>query len=173
VAGGDHGTHVEGGPHPGSSAPHLPLAPHPSGVAVEGSDAHQGTEALVGESPQLGKLCQEGAGERRSDAGDAAQEGLILTPGGARLDGLFELPVGAGELLLKPPDVGSNALLDRSGDGRRETVVLRSTSMPISWRRLSRISLRSRSRISLRSRACWSGSALGSGLSASAKRART
>src|SRR5918993_22668 len=121
---GDHGAHVECGPHPRPATPHLSLASYPTGVAVERSYAYQGREALVGDGPQLGKLGQEGAGERRSDTGDTAQEGLILTPDGARLENLFELEVGAGKLLLKPPHMRPNTPLNWSGDYRRETIVL-------------------------------------------------
>jgi hypothetical protein len=78
----------------------------------------------VGEGPQLRELGQEGAGERGSDAGDAAQESLVLTPDRTRLDDILEVSLGALKLFLQPPEVGSNALLDGTRNGSRETVVL-------------------------------------------------
>src|SRR5215208_1640658 len=121
---GNHGAHVERGPHLRPASPHLSLAPYLTGVAVERSDAYQSREALVGEGPQLGEFDQEGAGERRSDTGDTAQEGLILAPDGARFENLYELEVGAGELLLKPPHVRPDTPLDWSGDYHRKPIVL-------------------------------------------------
>ena len=74
------------------------LPPHTSrlprlvpGVAVEGSDAHQGAQALVGEGPQLGQFGQQRPSQDRADAGDALEERLVLLEGGARLDGFVEL----------------------------------------------------------------------------------
>ncbi len=78
----------------------------------------------MGEGPQLGELGQQGAGEGRPDAGYGPQQGLVLAPDGARLDGLLKLAVGAREFLLEPADVGSDAPPHRCGDDGREAVVL-------------------------------------------------
>ena len=47
VAGGDKSTHVQDGPHRSPSSPRLPLAATLAGVAVEGSDPHQGAQSFV------------------------------------------------------------------------------------------------------------------------------
>ena len=52
VAGGDQSSLVEGHPHRCPLAPHLPLTLSLAGIVVEGSDPHQGTQALVGDGPQ-------------------------------------------------------------------------------------------------------------------------
>src|SRR5215218_9971315 len=123
VSGGDQSPHVEGGPHRSPASPYLPLAASVAGVTVEGGDANQRAQSLVGERPELGQLCKQSAGQDRTDAGNALEKGLVLLEGGACLDGLVEVAVGAGELLLEPLDVRSDTLLERLGS-HLQTIVL-------------------------------------------------
>src|SRR5947209_12483984 len=56
VAAGDEGGHVEGTAHLGPAAPGRALATHFSAVAVEGSDADQGSDLLAIETSELGQI---------------------------------------------------------------------------------------------------------------------
>ena len=101
---GDESFHIERRPHWSSPSPHLPLAPTVSGVAVEGGDAHQVAQALVGESPQFRQLGQESAGEDWADTGDAFEQCLVLLEGSGDLDGLVKVCLSARDLCLEPLD---------------------------------------------------------------------
>jgi hypothetical protein len=115
VSSSDEGAHVEGGPHRGPAAPRLPLAASLPRVAVEGSDPHQGAQALVGDGPQLGQLGQERARQDWADAGDALEKRLVLLEDAALLDGFIEIAVGAGELFLEPLRMRPDAFSERRG----------------------------------------------------------
>src|SRR5918994_6675817 len=54
---------------------------------------------------------EQGGGQNRAYPGHASQEErLVLAQGGAALDRRLQIALGAGELLLKPPYVGLDAL---------------------------------------------------------------
>src|SRR5215211_2909075 len=108
VAGGEQGTHGQGSPHRSPPAPYFALAPNLSGVAVEGSDPHQGREALVGDGPEFGQLGQKRPGEHGSHPRHAPKQLLVTAPNLALLDRLVEFAVGALQLLLEPADVGGS-----------------------------------------------------------------
>src|SRR5215217_1536217 len=124
VAGGDQRSHVQGGPHWSSAAPHLSLAASLPGVAVEGGHPYQGAQTLVSERAQFGQFGQKRASEYRTHAGDAPQERLVRLEDGARFDGLVEVPIGARKLLLKPLHVRPDTLGYCFGS-HLEAVVLR------------------------------------------------
>src|SRR5215204_4306838 len=65
------------------------------------------------DGPQFGQLSQKRPSQHRTHAGDAPQERLVVLEGAARLDRFVEVPISALDLLLQPPNVGSDAPGDR------------------------------------------------------------
>ena len=117
VASGDQSSHVEGCPqYRCPPTPHLPLAAALPGIVVEGSHSHQGTHRrlwVIWSPVRATQQEQRASEQHRSHAGNASQERLVVLEGAARGDRLLEIPIGAGELLLEPADVGSDAPGDR------------------------------------------------------------
>ncbi len=125
---GHQSPHVQSFPYAVPPAPCRPTASKRAGVSVEGSYAHQGRQLLGREggfATDLGQLGQEGPGEHGSYySGYAAQERLVLAPGGALFHRPVEIVVGTGELLFEPLYVRPDALFDGLGSRRAEAVLL-------------------------------------------------
>ena len=64
--------HVQGGTNPGASAPDRAFAPQGATVPVEGSHSHQGGDLSTVQCTQFRQVCQKGAGELFSHAGNGA-----------------------------------------------------------------------------------------------------
>jgi hypothetical protein len=124
VSGSDQGAHVEGGPHRSPASPYLPLATALAGVAVEGGDANQCAQSLVGELSQFGQLGKQSARKHRTDTGNTLEKSLVLLEDAAPLDGFIQVTICTGELFLEPLDVRPDALLERRGS-HLEAVVFR------------------------------------------------
>lgn len=75
VAGGDEGSHVEGGADRGSSAADVTLAAKLAAVVVEGGDASQGSGLGVGEGSEFGHEGDEGEGGNEADAANLLEAG--------------------------------------------------------------------------------------------------
>ncbi len=113
------------------------------------------------EGAELREFAEEGSGRRRADPRHGGQEFLLLAPGGRAADGIVEVLVEAGELLLERLDEAADAL-DHAGRGARSR--WRSALiMATIWRR--------RATRSAKSRFSSSGSGRIVGLVASRKRA--
>src|SRR3972149_1190047 len=68
-ASSDQGSHVEGRPYRGASAPDGAFPPPGATIPVEGGYPHQGAELPAGQGPQFGQLRHEGGGEGGSTPG--------------------------------------------------------------------------------------------------------
>lgn len=112
VPAGNQSRHVEGFSHPRSSTPDGPTAPESSRVAIEESDSYQSRELPTSEGAQLRKFGQERPAKNGTNPRQALQKGLVSLESGLVLDGFVEVPVGSGELLFQPAQVG----LDMPGD---------------------------------------------------------
>ena len=91
VATGHQSSHVQDCADPGASAPNGTSASQCATVPVEGSLSHQGGDLPAVQGAQFRQVGQEGERELLSNAGDGAQEVVLLTPYGA--DG--ESPAGS------------------------------------------------------------------------------
>src|SRR5215212_3618352 len=113
-AGGHQGPHVQCLPNPLPPAPHPPTSSKSTGVPVQRGHAHQGRELLGGElsAAELRQLGHKRPGQDGSHPRHAAQERLVLAPGGALSDRSIEVAVGAGEFLFEPLYVRLDALPD-------------------------------------------------------------
>src|SRR5215213_8421222 len=109
--GSHQSTHVQSRPHPRSSAPHRPTAAQSAGVAVQGSHADQGGQALSVECAQLGQLGQQRPRQYRTHPRHAPEQGFVLTPCSAPLDRLVQIAFDALKFPLQPPHVCLDALL--------------------------------------------------------------
>src|SRR5215207_8594087 len=120
--GSHQSTHVQSRPHPRSSAPHRPTAAQSAGVAVQGSHADQGGQALSVECAQLGKLGQQRPRQYRTHPRHAPEQGFVLTPCSASLDRLVQIAFDALKFPLQPPHVRLDALLHGFARGGAEKV---------------------------------------------------
>src|SRR5215217_7248172 len=163
--GSHQSTHVQSRPHPRSSAPHRPTAAQSAGVAVQGSHADQGGQALSVECAQLGKLGQQRPRQYRTHPRHAPEQGFVLTPCSAPLDRLVQIAYDALKFPLQPPHVRLDALLHRFARRGAEAVSFGGYHAHDLWR--LRASTSPKARTSL------SGRGLGSGPTAWPKRAST
>src|SRR4051812_32169131 len=126
VARGDQSPHVQHLPYSLPSAPYRATATQRAGVTVKRSDAHQGRQLLGRElsATKLGQLRQEGPCEHGAHPRHAAQQRLVLAPGGAPLYRLLKVLIGALELLFEPLYVRLDALLDGLAGGGARAVLL-------------------------------------------------
>ena len=74
---------VEHGPHSSPSAPRRTAYSHLPAVLVDGSHSHQGGNPLPVQCTQFGQMRQQRDGELLPNAGDAAQQVVLLPPHGA------------------------------------------------------------------------------------------
>ena len=81
-------SHVQGSTDPGAPSPDRPFAPQCAAVPVEGSHAHQGGDLPAVQGAQLRQVGQKGEGDLLSNAGDGAQEVVLLPPYGTLTEGL-------------------------------------------------------------------------------------
>src|SRR5215210_5886953 len=122
----DQGSHVErfSNPRQLRYAPHRATASQSAGVAVQRSDPNKSREFPRRKRAELGQLGKERPAKHGTYPGDTPQESLVLFEGGIVLDGLIEVTIRAGKLLLKPPYVGFDAPADSFGGARPEAVFL-------------------------------------------------
>src|SRR5262249_49543136 len=73
-AAGDQGGHVEGGAHGGAATGDGAAAAHGAAVAVDRSNADEGSDLAAVEMAELGQLGDQGAQRRFADPGHAGQE---------------------------------------------------------------------------------------------------
>ena len=85
---------LEDGPHWGPATPDGPLTPHLPAVPVDGSHAHQGGNPLPVQCARFRHMCQQRMGKLLHNAGDAAQQVVLLPPHGALAESLPQTPLG-------------------------------------------------------------------------------
>ena len=144
--------------------PHQTLTPEGAGVRVERSYSYQGGQLLGRKATELRKLGQERPCHYGSHHRHAAQQFFVLAPGGALFDRLLEIPLDARELLLQPPDVCASRRLRTALVVATPRRLFSAVSIPTTCRR--------RAVISANAWASSSGTSLGDGRTAWAKRAR-
>ena len=151
------------GPHRGTTAPGAPFALAAATVLVQGRHPRQRRHLPAIQRPQLGELPEQRARHHRPDAGDGAQQVLLLAPHRTRPQRLVQLPIQLGELLAEPDDVGIEGRTQAGARrGRRFCSAVRISS-----------NCRRRARRAASSCATASGSGRGGGCTRAAKRART
>src|SRR5215207_5355784 len=120
----DQGSHVERFSNPRPAAPHRATASQSARVAIERSDANESRELPRRKRAELGQFGKERPAKHGTHPGDAPQESFVLFEGGTVLDGLIEVTIRAGKLLLKPSYVGFDAPADSFGGARPEAIFL-------------------------------------------------
>src|SRR3712207_538704 len=86
------------------------------------------TTLFRSELAQFGQLGQERSRQDRPHSGYTPEERLVLLEGGARLEGIVEVFVGATDLFFEPLHVRPDASLERLR-GHKQAVVLGGTHL--------------------------------------------
>src|SRR5215216_4722972 len=120
----DQGSHVERFSNPRPHTVRRPLKVPESRLRGARSDANESRELPRRKRAELGQFGKERPAKHGTHPGDAPQESFVLFEGGTVLDGLIEVTIRAGKLLLKPSYVGFDAPADSFGGARPEAIFL-------------------------------------------------
>src|SRR3990170_3254535 len=115
--------HVEGCPYWSPSSPDCALPPQCATVSVKRSNPCQGSYLSAVQCAQFRQLHQKGQTQHWSHSGHATQQFLLLSPQRAITQGVSQLSIQLGQVLLKPTEVLLDFLPHRGVAGHQAVLL--------------------------------------------------